>query len=71
MMADRFAKQPTNIRAGTSVKVDVTFDWFGGKNRDIELKGNYFPKMPFDFTSDPKMKQYAKDFWAKQTKEIT
>jgi hypothetical protein len=68
-MADRFAKSPTNVRAGTSVKVDVSFNWFDGKNKNIELKGDFFPKIPFDFTSDPKMVQYAKDYWAKLNKE--
>lgn len=67
-MADRFAKNPTAVRAGTSVKVDVGFNWFGGKNKNIELKGDFTPKCgPNNWVVTPEMKKKAEEFWAKFT----
>lgn len=72
-MADRFAKQPANIRGGTSVKVDVKFDWYGGKNRhiksDIQCPSYVSPvQQEIDGKLYKTMEEYAKAFWAKKVK---
>ena len=69
-MADRFGKSPINLRSGTSVKVDVNFKWFDGKNRDLPSDTTYPSyvspsQQELDGKTYKSMKEYAKAYWAK------
>ena len=73
-MAERFAKQPANIRSGTSVKIDVQFDWYGGKNRHIESNikwPSYVSPIQQEINGRlyKSMAEWAKAFWANKAKE--